>query len=128
MQVDQRTLVCAPEGFSVGLEALTAQLPRLVYIGDVSVEPTVYGSALLYRLLSGYPKEKLLILEGSPWRSSPDRRLPAIAYESLQVGNSRLIHSRLARFYGSWLLRTAEARRRLVDRLTAAFKPEAVLT
>ena len=128
MQTEQHTLADAIDGYTAGLDAPLSCLPRLVYIGDVPVEPTVYGCALLYRLLSGYPKNGLRILEGNPWRTPRFRRLPGVTYEPLQIGNRRLISSRLSRLYGSWLLWKAEEKWRLVDQIMGAFKPEAVLT
>ena len=38
-------------------------LPRLLYIADVAVEASYYGSALVYRLLERYPVEQLRIVE-----------------------------------------------------------------
>ena len=38
-------------------------LPRLLYIGDVPVEASYHGSALLYRLLQTYPPDRLRIIE-----------------------------------------------------------------
>lgn len=125
---NQYTSTCRTEEYTSDQEAALSRLPRLLYIGDVPVEPTVYGSALLYRLLLGYPKERLLILEGNLWRSSPIRRLPSVRYESLQIGISRLINSRLTCAYGSWLLKTAETKWKSIDRLLNGFKPDAVLT
>ena len=125
---NQRSSTCPSEVYTSDQEAVISRLPRLLYIGDVPVEPTVYGSALLYRLLLGYPKERLLILEGNLWRSSPIRRLPNVRYESLRIGISRLINSRLTCVYGSWLLKTAEDKWKSIDRLLTGFNPDAVLT
>src|SRR5437870_130446 len=54
-------------------------LPNLLYFGDVPVEHYLHGSTLLYRLLSTYPKEKLIIIEGSG-ASIPDRRISGVPY------------------------------------------------
>ena len=62
-------------------------LPRLLYIGDVPVESSYHGSALLFRLLQGWPSERLRVIEANLLRSLPERRLPGIQYEELQVGN-----------------------------------------
>src|SRR5262245_27387821 len=128
MQANQDTLATSSRVHTAKMESLTSRLPRLLYIGDVPVEPTVYGCALLYRLLLGYPTDKLLILESNPWRSSPVRRLPGVRYESLYIGNGRLINSRLTRLYGSWLLQTAETKWNRVSRVLSGFYPDAVLT
>src|SRR5690349_7624428 len=47
----------------------SADLPRLVYIGDVPIESTYHGSILLYRLFEAYPADKLLIIETDLGRS-----------------------------------------------------------
>lgn len=103
-------------------------LPRLLYLADVPVEPTVYGSALIYRLLQDYPPEKLVIMESNYSRSDPNRRLQNVRHITLPVGISRLYHSRLSRWYGSWFLVSARKRQRKMARLLNGFKPEAILT
>ena len=60
-------------------------LPRLCYIGDVPVEASYHGSALLYRLLQEYPAQNLVIVEQSLQRSLPTRRLANVRYEELQT-------------------------------------------
>ncbi len=69
------------------------ELPRLLYIGDVPVESTLHGSALLYRLLEGYPPQKLRIIEGFNV-SQPRHRLPAVAYRTFRPRWTRLINTR----------------------------------
>jgi glycosyltransferase involved in cell wall biosynthesis len=112
---------------SESVTPLWASLPRLVYLGDVPVESSYHGSALLFRLLQNWPVERLRVIEANLLRSLPERRLPGIQYEELQVGNWRLLHTRFARWYSAWLMRTrggyAPVRRLLGD-----FRPEAVLT
>ena len=51
-------------------------LPRLCYLGEVPIECSYHGSALLWRLFENYPPKNLLIVEGVH-RSSVERRLPA---------------------------------------------------
>jgi glycosyltransferase involved in cell wall biosynthesis len=110
------------------LMGLTAKrLPRLLYLADVPVESSYHGSALLFRLLEGWPSEGLRVIETNLWRSLPDRRLPGIQYGELKVGNSRLLHTRFARWYGAWLMRTSGGAGQ-VARLLDDFLPEAVLT
>ena len=53
--------------------------------------------------------------------------MPGVRYEELQVGNQRLLHTRFARWYGTWLMRTAGGVGQ-VPRLLRDFRPEAVLT
>ena len=55
-------------------------LPRLLYLGDVPVESSYHGSALLHRLLADYPPEQLLILETGAASSKPERRMPNVNY------------------------------------------------
>ena len=38
-------------------------LPRLLYVGDVPVEASYHGSALLHRLLVNYPPDRLSVIE-----------------------------------------------------------------
>ena len=103
-------------------------LPRLLYIGDVPVEASYHGSALLYRLLEDYPSEKLLIIEGNLHRSETERRLKNVAYDVLAVGWERLLRTRLHRYYSAFLTIFASHRKRLIGRLVSDFAPEAVLT
>jgi glycosyltransferase involved in cell wall biosynthesis len=69
-------------------------LRPLLYVGDVPVESTYYGSAFLYRLLASYPSGKLTILETAT-PSQPDRRLPAIKYLSYPISSRRWLNTRL---------------------------------
>ena len=110
------------------LSGITNRLPRLLYIGDVPVESSYHGSALLFRLLQNYPHEKLVIMEGDLSASLPDRCLPDVRYTVLPVGCERLLRIRFAVWYSSWLTLTASARARRVHSLLAGFAPDAVLT
>ncbi|HEX5966296.1 MAG TPA: glycosyltransferase, partial [Pyrinomonadaceae bacterium] len=65
----------------------------LLYVGDVPVESTYYGSAQLHRLLSCYPSGKLTILETGP-QSQPSRRLPQATYVSYPIGRQRWLNTR----------------------------------
>ncbi|HEV2804401.1 MAG TPA: glycosyltransferase [Chthoniobacterales bacterium] len=106
----------------------SARLPRLLYLGDVGVESSYHGSALLFRLLQAYPAERLMILEAAPWRSHPDRRLPGVSYHAFPIGWGRLLNSRFSRQYGSVVLGRMPGKWREVRRQTERYKPEAVLT
>ena len=102
-------------------------VPKLLYVGDVPVEASYHGSALLFRLLEEYPEDRLQVVEVPPWLSSAERRLPGVTYSTTEIGISRLLQSRFARVYGSWLLRS----NRMVGALSAIAlksKPEAILT
>jgi hypothetical protein len=103
-------------------------LPKLLYIGDVPVESSYHGSMLLYRLLEGYPTDKLLILEPTAARPSPSRRLQNVKYVSFWIGWPRLLHSRFARMYGSIVVRRSPKQYRKISRLIRDFQPQAVLT
>ncbi len=74
-------------------ELINLMLPRLLYIGDVPVEASYHGSALLHRLLADYPAENLTILETAK-QSDPKRRLPNVDYFALPIGNARWLNTR----------------------------------
>lgn len=103
-------------------------LPRMLYVGDVAVESTVAGSALLYRLLQNYPAGRLRIAEGDVSGSQRQRRLHGVVYEEFKVGVRRLLHTRFHNLYSSVLHLTAPARAGKLNRVCADFRPEAVLT
>lgn len=92
------------------------------------MESSYHGSALLYRLLQGYPTDKLLIFEAAPWRSRKERRLSNADYRSFAIGNGRLLNSRLSKPYGSWVLRRAPDRWRQLAEGLNGFEPTAILT
>jgi len=110
-------------------DKLSQNLPRLMYIGDVPVESTVAGSALIYRLLQDYPVDRLCIVEGNYIATSQiEKRLPQVAYNSISVGIKRLLISRLVFLYTSFLFLTAKWRSHQLNNLINTFKPEAILT
>ena len=102
--------------------------PRLVYIGDVPVEASYHGSALLYRLLQEYPSDRLRIVEGNLIPPKTDRRLPGVIHSTLQVGYPRLLNSRLHEWYSRWLVARADSRVRQLRAMMHDYTPEAVLT
>lgn len=103
-------------------------LPRLCYIGDVPVEASYHGSALLYRLLQKYPAQNLLIVEQSLRRSMPTRRLANVRYEELQTYAGRFLYTRFNRLIASYMTVSAERQARHVQELLGEFQPEALLT
>jgi glycosyltransferase involved in cell wall biosynthesis len=113
-----------PQSFTRG----SAILPRLVYLGDVPVEATAHGSALLYRLLQDYPPEKLRILEANVQEPAPSRRLPGVYYRRISLGWTRPLRSRFSPLWAVWLSYVALARARRIGRPLQGFGPEAVLT
>jgi glycosyltransferase involved in cell wall biosynthesis len=102
--------------------------PRLVYIGDVPVEGTVAGMALLYRLLQRYPAERLKIIESDLFPLHPEKRLEGVAYETLPIPFKRLLFSRLSPLAALWLWWGAARRAKSLRRIVDEFRPEAVLT
>jgi len=102
--------------------------PRLVYIGDVPVESSYHGSALLYRLLQNYPGEKLQVVEGGQDLSLPERRLSAVQYWSLRHSHKRWLNTRFHRQVSSWFSLTARSRVYRLPRLIGDFAAQAVLT
>jgi glycosyltransferase involved in cell wall biosynthesis len=101
--------------------------PRLLYVGDVPVEPTVAGAAVLYRLFDGYPPDRLVICQSNLAAvRSPDRRLPGVAYHEFAVGNKRLLHSRVAGYYSAFLLARARSLRPTATAMPG--RPDGVVT
>lgn len=108
--------------------SVNSTYPRLLYVGDVPVEASYHGSALLYRLLQDYPPERLRIVESNLIRSHPERRLCGVKYEELYLGHPRPLYSRFARGYRAWLTWVAYMKTRRVRDLLGDFNPDAVLT
>ena len=106
----------------------TSELPRLLYVGDVPVEASYHGSALLFRLLQRYPPERLRIVEDS-WRPSlPSRRLPGVSYRAVANSNPRWLNTRLHRWYSTWLSLKSVGLESRVSSAIEGFTPDAVLT
>ena len=110
------------------LPAEITVLPNLLYLGDVPIEASYHGSALMYRLLQRYPADRLMIVEGNLIPPRTDRRLPHVSHATLTVGRPRLLNSRFHGWYSRWLLAGARQRAALVPGLLAGFTPDAVLT
>jgi hypothetical protein len=104
-----------------------ASLPRLLYLGDVPVERGLHGSALLYRLLEVYPKNKLLIVEGSS-KSNLNLQLSGVEYHSYKQVWSRLLQTRFHSFASSAATLCAPVRGRPVPDFVLSFRPQAVFT
>lgn len=104
------------------------RLPRLLYIGDVPVEASLHGSALVHRLLQSFPKDGLLVVEGSVGRSLPARRLPGVQYRELPMGRERWLRTRFRRLVAAGFTLRASGLESRVERLLGSFQPEAVLT
>lgn len=104
--------------------------PKLLYIGDVPVESTTGGAALLYRLLMTWPVDRLRIVESALIPPSPSQRLPGVEYRRIPVPLRRLLATRYGWWWSGHLFRAA--RRGTNDASATAalgdFKPDAVLT
>jgi len=102
-------------------------LPRIVYVGDVPVEASYHGSALLHRLLSDYPADKLTIIETAA-ESQPQRRLQNVNYVEHRIANQRWLDTRFHPYAAAWFTRRAP---RMAPRISASlngFECEGVLT
>ena len=80
-----------------------ARLPRLLYLGDVPVESSYHGSALLYRLLETYPPDRLMVIETGSIPSEARRRLMGVAYQTLRAGGTRWFNTRFHAWWSLWL-------------------------
>jgi glycosyltransferase involved in cell wall biosynthesis len=103
-------------------------LPRLLYVGDVAVESTIAGPALLYRLLQNYPTDSLGIIESGIRPSEPERRLAKVTYETLELELPRLLYTRFGSYYAAYLHFSASLRSHKLNRIFKEFRPEAILT
>jgi hypothetical protein len=101
------------------------QLPRLLYIGDVTVAHTSAGEALLYRLLQSYPPERLALICGV---RSGAPLLPGAAYHHWGATFPRLLHSRIAEEYILWRAWKYYQVPAVIAAIAEQFKPDAILT
>ena len=102
-------------------------LPRLLYVGDVPVEASYHGSALLHRLLANYPPDRLSIIETAV-PSLPSRRLPQVNYLSQPLANQRWLNTRFHPQVVAWFSRVATRRGPQISSLLNGFGCESVLT
>jgi glycosyltransferase involved in cell wall biosynthesis len=109
-------------------------LPRLLYWADLPVSPSSAGAIAMYRLLEGWPEEKLMIVtpgavDGCPLPGVMKSQPPTAPFEFL-------FHSRLAREWMTFLTLQGMAKRwlaggrapRWMSSTVAKFAPEAILT
>jgi len=102
-------------------------LPRLLYVGDVPVESSYHGSALLHRLLSDYPPEQLTIIEtASPSQTS--RRLQQVNYLSHPIGKQRWLNTRFHPYATAWFTREGKRLAPKIAQSLNGFGFESVLT
>ena len=76
-------------------------LPRLLYVSDVPVEASYHGSALMHRLLSDYPHDRLTVIETATG-SDPARRLPKVNYISHPIGKAGWLNTRFHPYVAAW--------------------------
>ena len=81
----------------------------------------------MYRLLSGYPPDKLLIIEVGE-QSKPERRLRNVKYQHCRLPFQRLLTTRMHRFAETILAWWGRHFLSRVDSALGGFQPEAVLT
>ncbi len=102
-------------------------LPRLLYVGDVPVEASYHGSALLHRLLSNYPHENLTIIETAT-KSEPGRRLPDVRYIFHPIGKPRWLNTRFHPYAVAWFTQTGKRFAPAISQSLNGFEVEGVLT
>ena len=102
-------------------------LPRLLYVGDVPVEASYHGSALLHRLLSDYPPDRLTVIETAT-PSAPSRRLKDVDYLSHPLANQRWLNTRFHPQAVAWFSRAATRRGLQISACLNGFGCESVLT
>jgi hypothetical protein len=101
--------------------------PRLLYVGDVPVEASYHGSALLHRLLSDYPSEQLIVIETGK-RSERGRRLPKVNYIGYSIGKERWLNTRFHRYAVAWFSEVAAQVAPKIAEPVKHFDYEGVLT
>lgn len=100
---------------------------KLLYVGDVPVEASYHGSALLHRLLSDYPPDSLTVLETGT-QSELSRRLQRVKYISYPIGKQRLLDTRLHPYFTAWYSQTGSRIGPRILQSLNGFAFESVLT
>jgi glycosyltransferase involved in cell wall biosynthesis len=101
--------------------------PRLLYVGDVPVEASYHGSALLHRLLSDYPHDRLTVIETAT-QSDPARRLPKVNYIGHQIGKARWLNTRFHPYLVAWFTQTGQRQAPKILQSVNGGRLESVLT
>ena len=101
--------------------------PRLLYVGDVPVESSYHGSALLHRLLSDYPHERLTVIETAT-ESEPARRLPKVKYIGYPIGKACLLNTRFHPYVMAWFSKAGARLAPKISQSVNGFNVEGVLT
>ncbi|HKP83092.1 MAG TPA: glycosyltransferase [Pyrinomonadaceae bacterium] len=102
-------------------------LPRLLYVGDVPVEASYHGSALLHRLLSDYPHDRLTVIETAT-ESDPTRRLSGVNYISHPIGKARWLNTRFHPYAVAWFTQVGERHAPKILQSVNGRRLESVLT
>jgi glycosyltransferase involved in cell wall biosynthesis len=105
----------------------TRKFPRIAYVGDVPVEASYHGSALLHRLLSDYPADRLAIIETAT-ESQSQRRLPNINYVSRPISKQRWLNTRFHPYAVAWFTHAAQRVAPHLSQSMNGFECESVLT
>lgn len=103
-------------------------MPRLLYVGDVPVESSYHGSALLHRLLAAYPADRLRVIESNLGVSRAERRLPLVEYRVLDIGRQRWLNTRFHGLVSRVYALRAAGRAAEIGKILGGFSPQAVLT
>src|ERR1044072_5119466 len=111
----------------VNPERSSQSCPGLVCVCDVPVEASYHGSALLHRLLSDYPPDRLTIIETAT-ESQTDRRLPNINYISRPIGKQRWLNTRFHPYAVAWFTHAAKGMGQQISQSLNGFGCEGVLT
>jgi len=93
----------------------------------VPVEASYHGSALLYRLLSDYPADKLTIIETAT-ESQASRRLANVNYISRPIGNQRWLNTRFHPYAVAWFTRAGKRLAPQIAQSINGFGVESILT
>lgn len=112
---------------AVPLRRRVKPFPSIVYIGDVPVEASYHGSALLHRLLSDYPVEKLTIIETAT-ASQVERRLPRVNYINRPIGKQRWLNTRFHPYAVAWFTQAAPRVAAKISQSLNGFECGGVLT
>jgi len=105
---------------------LSPNAPKILYVGDVPVERSYHGSALLYRLLELHAARLTVVETGHA--SSSSRRLPHVSYSSLQFGNPRWMNTRFHSYVSAYNSFAATGAGDELNRLVENVECDCVLT
>ena len=99
----------------------------MLYVGDVPVEASYHGSALLHRLLSDYPPDRLTVLETAA-PSQAARRLANVNYISQPIGKQRWLNTRFHPYAVAWFTHAAKRVAPQLSQSINGFEYESVVT